>query len=297
VRILVRKEPPKGIMDNPKVEVFLGDIGNRESVFEAMKGITEVFHLGAIISGWREEFLCGTILGTQNMIDAALENNVEHFIYMSSLSVLQTAAAKKGMPIREDWQYEPFPEKRGGYTHSKLEAEKMVLDAVKNRNLPAVLLRPGEVVGPDKPFLSGAAAINAGGRFVVFGMGKADVPVIWMPDLIDAVMSAADKKIVDGSIYNLVDPTKLTQTDVVRTYCATTGIKVRFLYVPMWFVKMASWFLAKGLSFVGKDSPLTPYRLDSAIGPRDFDCSKAEKELDWTPNVGIIKGLKSMAKK
>jgi nucleoside-diphosphate-sugar epimerase len=297
VRILVRKEPLKEIMNNPKVEVFLGDIGNRESVFEAMKGIKEVFHLGAIISGWREEFQCGTITGTQNMIDAALENKVEQFVYMSSLSVLQTAKAKKNVPIKEDWQYEPTPERRGGYTESKLTAEKMVLDAVKDRNLPAVLLRPGEVVGPDRPFLSGAAAINAGGRFIVFGNGKADIPVVWMSDLIDATMSAADKKIVDGSIYNLVDPQKMKQDDVVRTFCATMGQKVRFLHVPMWFVKLASWGLEKALGLLGKNSPLTPYRLDSAIGPRDFDCSKAEKELDWKPKVGVFGGLKEMANK
>jgi nucleoside-diphosphate-sugar epimerase len=297
VRILVRKEPAKEIMDNPKIEVFLGDIGNRESVFEAMKGVKEVFHLGAIISGWRGEFQCGTIHGTQNMIEAALENNVEQFVYMSSLSVLQTATAKKNKPIREDWRYEPFPDRRGGYTLSKLEAEKMVLEAVKDKKLPAVLLRPGEVVGPDRPFLSGAAAINAGGRFVVFGNGKADIPMIWMPDLIDATMTAADKKIVDGSIYNLVDPAKMKQDDVVRTFCAATGQKVKFLHVPMWFVKTASWFLEKALGFLGKNSPLTPYRLDSAIGPRDFDCSKAKEELDWQPKVGIIEGLKSMAKK
>ena len=297
IRILVRKEPPKEVMNNPKVEVFLGDIGNRESVFEAMKGIKEVFHLGAIISGWKEEFMCGTIHGTQNMIDAALENNVEQFVYMSSLSVLQTAAAKKEVPIREDWQYEPFPERRGGYTESKLQAEKMILGAVQNRNLPAVLLRPGEVVGPDRPFLSGAAAINVGGLFVVFGSGKADIPVVWMSDLIDATMSVANKKITDGSIYNLVDPQKMTQTDVVKTFCATTGKKVRILPVPMWFVKSAAWCLEKALKLVGKNSPLTPYRLDSAIGPRDFNCSKAKEELDWEPKVGVFAGLKAMAEK
>ncbi|MDR3233235.1 MAG: NAD-dependent epimerase/dehydratase family protein [Planctomycetaceae bacterium] len=300
VRILVRKEPAKEIMENPKVEVFLGDIGDRNSVFEAMKGIKEVFHLGAIISGWREEFLCGTIHGTENMIDAAVENGAEQFVYMSSLSVLQTAAAKSGVPIREDWQYEPFPNRRGGYTESKLEAEKRVLDAVKNRNLPAVLLRPGEVVGPDRPFLSGAAAINAGGRFVVFGSGKADIPVIWVSDLIDAAMSAAEKQrekaIPNGSIYNLVEPVKMKQDDVVRTYCETTGKKVRFLHVPMWFVQCGAWFLEKALGLLGKNSPLTPYRLDSAIGPRDFDCSKAEKELDWKPQVGVFAGLKAMRK-
>jgi predicted dehydrogenase/nucleoside-diphosphate-sugar epimerase len=297
VRILVRKEPPKEMMKNPKIEVFLGDIGNRESVFEAMKGIKEVFHLGAVISGWNEEFQCGTIHGTQNMIDAALENNVEQFVYMSSLSVLQTAVAKADVPIREDWQYEPFPARRGGYTESKLQAEKMILDAVKEKKLPAVLLRPGEVVGPDRPFLSGAAAIQAGGIFVVFGNGKADIPVVWMSDLIDATMAAANKKIRDGSIYNLVDPAKMQQVDVVRTFCATTGKKGRIIYAPMWFVKTASWFLEKALGFVGKHSPLTPYRLDSAIGPRDFDCSKAKEELNWEVKVGVMAGLKSMEKK
>jgi nucleoside-diphosphate-sugar epimerase len=83
----------------------------------------------------------------------------------------------------------------------------------------------------------------------------------------------------------------MKQTDVVRTYCTTTDKKVRMLYVPMWFVKTASWFLEKALKVLGKQSPLTPYRLDSAIGPRDFDCSKAKEQLDWEPKVGVFGGL------
>jgi len=80
----------------------------------------------------------------------------------------------------------------------------------------------------------------------------------------------------------------LIPDDVVRIYCETTEKKVRFWHVLMCFVKAASWCLEKALGLLGKNSPLTPYRLDSAIGPRDFDCPKAEQELDWKPKAGVL---------
>ena len=100
-------------------------------------------------------------------------------------------------------------------------------------------------------------------------------------------------RLIYGKYYNLVDPTKMTQDDVVRTFCETTGKKVRFLYVPMRLVKAGAWCLEKALGLLGKNSPLTPYRLDSAIGPRVFDCTKAKMELDWEPKVGVFAGLKA----
>jgi UDP-glucose 4-epimerase len=68
-------------------------------------------------------------------------------IYMSSLSVIHAAAARNGRPIAEDWPLEPHPESRGLYSQTKLAAERLVTDAVRERKLRAVILRPGEGAG------------------------------------------------------------------------------------------------------------------------------------------------------
>ena len=156
-------------------------------------------------------------------MDAVLCHQVPKLIYMSSLSVIHIAAAGSGSKITENWPLEPHPEKRGLYSQTKLEAERIVTDAVRDRKLRAIILRPGEVIGPDRPFLSGAAAIDAGKRLVVLGNGRSTLPVIWVEDLVDAIMAAADSDRFDGAVVNLVDPEPLTQDDVAKYYLAATG--------------------------------------------------------------------------
>ena len=160
VRILVRHDPGEELMRDDRVEVFLGNLGNRDDVERAVEGTSEVFHLGATIEGWAEEFQCATNLGTRHIVDAVLCHQVPKLIYMSSLSVIHIAAARSGSKITENWPLEPHPESRGLYSQTKLEAERIVTDAVRDRKLGAIILRPGEVVGPERPFLSGARRLS-----------------------------------------------------------------------------------------------------------------------------------------
>ncbi|MBU4397964.1 MAG: NAD-dependent epimerase/dehydratase family protein, partial [Planctomycetes bacterium] len=223
VRILVRHDPGDDLSHDNRVEVFLGDLGNAEDVDRAVEGTTEIFHLGATVEGWAEEFQCATIAGTQNIVESALRHGVPKLIYMSSLSVIHAAAAHKGRQIAEDWPLEPYPESRGLYSQTKLAAEQIVAGAVRERKLPAVILRPGEVVGPDRPFLSGAVAIETGKRLVILGNGRFTLPLIWVEDLVDAILAAANSDLFDGTVLHLVDPAQLSQDEIAKYYLAAIG--------------------------------------------------------------------------
>ena len=294
VRILVRRSPAKDILEHPDVEVFLGNLGDADTVDSAVRGIREVYHLGATVEGWAEDFECGTVAGTQNIVDSCLKHNVEKLIYMSSLSVIHAAAARKGVPILEDWPFEPYPERRGFYSQTKLTAELIVAEAVKKQGLRAILLRPGEVVGPDRPFLSGAVGIDTSKRMVVFGNGKAVVPVVWVEDLIDAVLAAAKSDRFDGSAFNIVDPEFISQNEIAAHYLKTTNQKKPTTHFPLSMLYGAAFGLDLGMRTLGRSAPLTPYRLRSAIGPREFDCSAAKETLGWEPKVGIRAGMEMM---
>lgn len=292
VRILVRHDPGDGLMDDPRVEVFLGNLGNRDDVERAVEGTSEVFHLGATIEGWAEDFHCATTLGTRHVVDSVLCYGVPKLIYMSSLSVIHAAAAHKNSKIAEDWPLEPSPESRGLYSQTKLEAERIVSDAVRQRNLRAIILRPGEVVGPNRPFLSGAAAIEAGKFLVVLGNGRFTLPVIWVEDLVDAIVAAADSEHFDGSILNLVDPEPLSQDDVAKNYLAATGRRRRIVHAPLPLLYFAAFGADTLFRMLGRHAPITPYRLRSAIGRREFDCAAAAAKLGWRPRVGVRNGPK-----
>jgi len=294
VRILVRRSPAKDILDNPNVEVFLGDLGSADAVDSAMGGIREVYHLGATVEGWAEDFECGTIVGTRNIVDSCVKHKVEKLIYMSSLSVFHTAAARNGVAITEDWPFEPHPERRGLYSQTKLEAERIVSDAVRSHGLPAVILRPGEVMGPDKVFLSGAVGREVGNRIIVLGNGKSVVPLIWVEDLVDAVLLAGNNGAFDGSAFNLVDPEEVTQDELAKHYASLNGEKKKTLHLPLLMLYPAAAGLTIAMRTLGRDAPITPYRLRSAIGSRRFDCSAARDSLGWAPRVGIRRSMETM---
>ena len=295
VRILVRRRPVAEFRDNPKVEVFLGDLGDAASVDGAMSGIKEVYHLGATVEGEAEDFQCATVVGTQNIIDSCLKQGVEKLIYMSSLSVIDAAsAAGNGAHVKEDFPFEPHPERRGLYTQTKLDAERIIAEAVKSRGLRAVILRPGEVMGPDKVFLSGAVGREAAGRVIVLGSGKSLVPLIWVEDLVDAILAAAASNHFDGTAFNLVDSEEVTQDELARHYLQALGRKPRLVHFPLFALYPAAFSLQVTLGLLGKQSPITPYRLSSAVASRRFDCTAAKQQLGWEPRVGIRGGLAAM---
>ena len=293
VRLLVRGPRRERAPMHQRTELFPGNLGNPADVDRAMAGIAEVYHLGATIDGWAEEFQCATIAGTQNMIDSAIAHRVKKFVYVSSLSVIDMARARGHVGICEDWPFEPHPERRGWYTQTKLAAERMVADAVRERGLPAVMLRPGEVFGPDKVFLSGAVGRDVAGRVLVLGNGRSAGPLIWIGDLVDALVAAAEKGPFDGTAYNLVDPETVTQDELAEYYLRAKGRKPRIWHLPLLLLYPASAVLQVGLRLLGKNSPITPYRLKSAVGTRRFDCSAAREALGWEPRVGIRHGLEN----
>jgi predicted dehydrogenase/nucleoside-diphosphate-sugar epimerase len=292
VRILVRRWPAPEIRDNPQVEVFLGDLGDPDSVDRAMAGIRQVYHLGAAVEGEPEDFQCATLAGTRNIIESCLKHGIQKIIYMSSLSVIDArSAARSRTPVTENFPFEPHPERRGHYTQTKLQAERMVTEAVQTRHLPAVILRPGEVLGPDKLFLSGAVGREAGVRVVVLGGGRSIVPLIWVDDLVDAILAAAASDHFDGTAFNLVDPEEVTQDELARHYLQALGRRPRLLHFPLFALYPAALGLQLALGLLGKQSPITPYRLSSALGSRRFDCTAAHEKLGWQPRTGIRAGL------
>ncbi len=294
IRILVRREPQANLLHNPGVEVFLGDLGNAQDVDRAFQGISTVIHLGATVDGYREEFQCATITGTRNVIASCKKHAVRKLIYVSSMSVFHFAKATRQTPIDESFPYEPHPQRRGLYTQSKLEAELLVRDAVRDEGLPAIILRPGEVIGRSKLFLSGAVGKVIAKRVWILGRGSYPIPLIWLDDLIDALLAAANIDLPAGTSINLVDPEIVSQEQFARAYLSAKGWAPKLLRMPLFLLTPISFLAQSGLRLLGKSSPITPYKIASAVGEKRFDITLAKKLLGWIPKVGVRDGLCEM---
>ena len=293
VRIFVRRqpEPEPEFMTDGNVEVLLGDLGDPAAVDRAVTGTEIVYHVGAAMKGGAHDHERGTVCGTQNIVNSVLRRNVQRLVYISSLSCLHAAVARRGSPITEGWPVEPSPTKRGAYTQAKTAAEKIVLEAVRNRQLPATLLRPGRVFGPGMTLLTPEVARKMGNLFVILGDGTRELPLVYVEDVIDAIILAAEKSKFDGSIFHIVDRTRITQNQVVHDYISKNAMKAKIIRIPVAIV----YSLALGFEVLSKITkrpvPLSIYRVKSALARMQFDCTRAENELGWQPRVGVASGL------
>ena len=89
-----------------------------------------VIHAGAAMKGGWPEHQGSTVVGTRNVIEACLTHGVRQLVHISSMSVVDWAGSSGGAPVSEATPLEPRPEERGAYTRAKLEAERLVSDAV-----------------------------------------------------------------------------------------------------------------------------------------------------------------------
>ncbi len=291
VRLLLRRPPAHELSVHPNVEVVLGDLGDAAVVTRAVDGIQTVFHIGAAMRGSGPEFERSTVTGTRNVVNACLESGVQQLVYMSSLAVLDTDAGQGGEVITESSALEQRPEERGAYTRTKLDAERIVLDAVRDRNLPAVLFRPGEVVGPEKPLLTPGVAQRAGRNLVVIGNGGVRLPLVHVSDVVDALMAAAERGIKDGTIIQLVEDVAVTQNDIIEHYLATTGEKRRVIRIPLPAVLALARVMEVLTTKLFGRALIGPRRIRAATASRRFDVSRAQTLLDWKPRHGVASSL------
>ena len=287
VRVFVRRIPDKA---QDGIEYVFGNLGDPAAVDRAVKGVETVIHVGAAMKGGWPEHKGGTVVGTQNVIDACKKHGVKQLVHISSMSVFDWAGSVGHGSVNEGVGLEPRPDERGAYTRAKLEAERLVTAAAA-QGLPAVILRPGQIFGGGIALINGAVARNAGGRWLVLGDGKLELPLVYMDDVVDAIMQAIEKKLTHGEVIQLVDPEHLTQDEVLGI--AGGGKKV--LRVPRPIVFALGKLSEIPLGALGKPSPIGVYRLQSALARLHYESGRAKELLGWLPRVGVREGIKRVS--
>jgi nucleoside-diphosphate-sugar epimerase len=196
------------------------------------------------------------------------------------LTVLDYANQPMRAVVDETASLETRFDQRGSYTRAKVLSERLVTDAIRWRGLQAVVVRPGQIIGPGYESVAPYGTIAMAGRWIAIGSGNLKVPLVHVDDVVDALIAAATRSHVCGLTFHLVDSTPITQRDYIAR------CKHRASYVP----RSALMFLGGALEIVGKllkrNLPLTRYRVRS-IKELNFDCSAAQRHLGWAPRTGV----------
>lgn len=290
VRVLVRRAVP-AYADDPGIQTVIGDLGDPRIIDHAVRGAPTVYHVGAAMRGGPRDFEAGTTWGTRNVVEACLAHAARKLVYVSSMSVYDHAGRDPTAKMTESSAFEPHPEWRGAYTRTKLDAEQCVRDAIDNRGLPAVIIRPGQIFGPGAEQVTPNGVIGLAGRWVAVGSPSQTLPLVFVEDVVDALLLAETSVPALGGTFNIVDTTPVTQEAYLQHAQRKLGARLKRVRVPTW-VFMG---LGLGVELLGKvlkrEVPLTRYRVRSLRPLANFDTRAAQERLGWTPRTGAGKGL------
>lgn len=129
-----------------QIQVIPGDLRDLPAVQDAVKGVTHVFHLGALIAipysyVHPAEVVETNVIGTLNVLLAGRESRVERIVHTSTSEVYGTAIR---VPIDEQHPLQG----QSPYSASKIGADKLAESFFRSYDLPVVTLRPFNTYGP-----------------------------------------------------------------------------------------------------------------------------------------------------
>lgn len=84
-----KQEDMRIALNNPKLKFYIGDVRNYDSIHEAMKGVDYLFHAAALkqvpsCEFYPMEAVRTNVLGTENVLNAAIANNVKRVVVLST---------------------------------------------------------------------------------------------------------------------------------------------------------------------------------------------------------------------
>lgn len=282
LRLLVRENSNQEFVSEFRekgAEIIIGDVTNRDSVFDAVQGQEYIFHIAALFRQAKHPdsvYYDVNVEGTKNVLDAAEEHGVRRVIHCSTVGVHSHIPKP---PAAEDEAYRPGDI----YQHTKCEGEKLALERFRSGKLEGVVVRPAMIWGEgDKRMLKLYRGV-ARRKFPVIGSGKTLTHWVYVHDLVQGFILAAEKEEAKGQIYIFAGREPASISKLVATVASLAGVRPLPFRVPALPVQLLGSFLEVVCIPFGVEPPIYRRRVDFFTKDRCFDISKAKRELGYAP--------------
>ena len=264
-------------------EVHTGDLRDRAQASAATTGCSHVIHLAAIVGGIANFHKLPYTLTDVNaslyngVVGAAIEHDVERFVYVSSSMVFENATR---FPTPEEHVWEcPVPVSAYGF--SKLAGEFWVRAAHQEHQLPYTICRPFNAYGPgempeDEPGIAHAvpdlikkclALPTPDAPLPIFGDGTHTRTLTHVDDIADGIVTATGADAALNEDFNISASDELTVAEIARVIWEACGRDPE--------------------AFALEHLP----SFDVDVVRRWPDVSKAERLLGWSSQIGVGDGI------
>jgi nucleoside-diphosphate-sugar epimerase len=234
VRVSDQRQAPQWMRES--CEVHTADLRVAEEARGAMSGCTHVVHLAAIVGGIANfHRLPYTLTEVNNalynsIVGAAIELEVERFLYVSSSMVFERAEL---FPTPEDYLPQcPVP--RSAYGFSKLTGEVYCRAAHAEHGLPYTICRPFNAYGPgevpdQEPGIAHAvpdliSKVIAGQRpLQIFGSGEQTRTLTHVDDIAEGLVAAMSSPAGLNEDFNISASRELTVAEIAAIVWEACG--------------------------------------------------------------------------
>lgn len=288
---LARSENSVNTLKKLGVEPILGSLENVVEWKNALKNIDVLIHCAAPVEFWGswQKFENGIVKATKNIYNAAKENNIKRFIFISSESVLQDKKSLVDIDETEAYPTEP----NSYYGKSKMLAEQFIL--AQNDDMTSIILRPTFIWGKGMTALDTIIDKIKSNDFMWIDHGKSLLEMVHVNNVAESIYLACIKG-KNKTIYFVTDDNPQTVKEFLSKLIATKEIILPKKNIP----KGLANFLAAIIESVWKlfnlkkDPPITKFDVAFVAMDRKYNISKIKNELDYKPIIIESEGLKMM---
>jgi nucleoside-diphosphate-sugar epimerase len=288
---LVRPSSQASWLEALDVEIVWGDLFDQAALEQACQGVSVIAHCAARVGDWGpvEDYRRVNVEGLRHLLEAARTAQLRRFIHLSTLGVYE---ARDHYGTDET---APLPHQHmDGYTQSKVEAERLVKQYYEQYGLPVVILRPGFVYGPrDRIVLPRLLEALEKHKVRYLGSGEQAMNTIYVGNLVQAILLAAEKPQAVGQVYNLTDGERISKRRFFETLARAADLPPPTKSVPRWVAKLLAAGMETWARWRGDPEPptLTRARVKFLGLNLDFSIDKARRELGYQPEPALEKGL------
>ncbi len=278
VRILRRKTSSVKMVEGLAVETAIGDVTDRDSVFEAVKGCEAVFHVAGHVSFWKGNNALQkriNVDGTRHVVEACLKHGVGRMVHTSSIAAIGFAPG--GQVGDESLAYNWWPY-HINYCDTKHMGEQEVYEGVR-QGLDAVVLNPAIIFGAGDLNLNGGAMVFQIARRKLAFYPPGGGCVCDVEDVAEAHIQAwlkgkkGERYILGGDNH--------TWKSLFSLIAGELGVPAPRYPIPAPIYRLIGWGSDLMSRWTGKEPPMTPESVKISMVPCYYSSAKAIRDLGY----------------
>lgn len=256
------------------IEVRLGDVTDLSMVQSLVEGCDIVLHLAALIGipysySAPASYVATNIGGTLNVLEACRQARVRRVVVTSTSEVYGTA---RYTPIDEAHPLQA----QSPYSASKIAADKLAESFYCSFDLPVVTLRPFNTYGPRQSVRAVIPTVMTqalkGAEVIQLGNLEPKRDLTFVEDTARAFVLAAESPGIEGQVIHFGQGRAVSIGELAQRCLDAVGSKARLISVS---------------------ERQRPEK--SEVGLLLCNATKAQRMLNWTPQVALDEGLRRTA--